>query len=121
MSRVRSTDTRPERLLRSALHREGYRFRKHVGLLPGRPDLVFRKLRVVVFVDGDFWHGYRYERWRATLSPFWQNKIDNNRSRDKRNAQRLRRAGYKVIRIWEHQLESNLASCVDRVRAALRD
>lgn len=119
MSRVRSFDTAPERIFRSALHQRGLRFRKHVASLPGRPDVVFSSARVAVFVDGRFWHGYRLPRWKAALPPFWQEKIEKNRRRDRRNFARLRRAGWIVIRIWDHDLDRRLGACVDRVVTAL--
>src|SRR6476469_9829315 len=80
MSSVRTKDTDIEQAVRSALHRRGLRFRKHVRDLPGRPDIVFSRARVAVFVDGDFWHGYDFDTWRGGLSEFWRNKIETNRS-----------------------------------------
>src|ERR1043165_3018826 len=91
MSRIRGFDTTIELVIRRALTSAGIRYRKHVMKLPGRPDLVFRRARVVVFIDGDFWHGYRYPAWRDRLAPFWQAKIERNRRRDKKNFAVLRR------------------------------
>src|SRR5688572_30016181 len=85
MSRVRSRDTDIEQQIRSLLFRKGFRFRKHVAALPGKPDIVFPSRRLAVFVDGDFWQGYQLSRWKSSLSPFWQSKIESNRSRDRRN------------------------------------
>ena len=115
MSRVKGKDTSIEKIVRSELHKKGYRFRKHVKKLPGRPDIVFVKQKVLVFVDGDFWHGYRFPRWRGKLTPAWREKIGKTRKRDKRNFSKLRSAGYKVIRLWEHQIENDLDGCIDRV------
>lgn len=115
MSTVRSRDTDIERTVRSALHRRGIRFRTHVRALPGRPDLVFPRQRVAVFIDGDFWHGFRFPVWQDRLPAFWQSKIATNRRRDRRNYQRLRRAGWTVVRIWQHQIERNLDSCVRKI------
>ena len=69
MSKIRSWDTGPEQALRSALHKRGLRFRKHLKSLRGRPDVVFMSARVAVFVDGHFWHGYRYPAWKHKLMP----------------------------------------------------
>src|SRR5690349_13220637 len=91
MSRIRSRDTLPELTLRRLLHAAGCRFRVHVVSLAGKPDLVFRAARVVVFVDGDFWHGWRFSVWGPKLAPYWRNKIAGNRARDSRNFRRLRR------------------------------
>jgi len=120
MSRVRSTDTTPELIIRSLAHARGLRFRKHCGWLPGRPDLVFVRSRVVVFVDGDYWHGWRFPEWKEKLGSYWKQKIENNRRRDVRNFRRLRNAGWLVIRLWEHDVERDPRRCIDRVEAAIR-
>ncbi len=119
MSRVKNKDTDLEVVLRSALHKQGYRFRKHVKSLPGKPDIVFPKLRVAVFIDGDFWHGYRFPSWKQKLPDFWQKKISLNRQRDQKNFRKLRKMGWLVIRIWQHQIKQDLSSCVARIVAAL--
>jgi DNA mismatch endonuclease (patch repair protein) len=120
MSRVRNRDTDLERVLRSALHRRGLRFRKHVSALPGRPDLVVTRFRVAVFIDGDFWHGYRFPRWEHKLSEFWRRKINLNRQRDARNFRALRRAGWVVLRVWQHEIERDLDACIERVVTVTR-
>lgn len=119
MSQVKSKDTTPERLLRSRLHQLGLRFQKHVGYLPGKPDVVFPGPKVAVFVDGEFWHGFRFSVWQGNVSDFWQRKIAGNRARDLRNFRRLRRRGWTVIRIWQQQLERNPDACVERIREAV--
>jgi DNA mismatch endonuclease (patch repair protein) len=88
--------------------------------LPGRPDLVFQTEKLAVFVDGDFWHGYRFPAWRSRLSPYWKAKIERNRARDRRNFATLRRRGWHVLRIWEHAISNDLAACANRIEAALR-
>jgi DNA mismatch endonuclease, patch repair protein len=120
MSRVRAKDTSPERTLRAELHRRGLRFRKHVKELPGKPDVVFRGKRVAVFVDGEFWHGYRYAEWRDSLSDAWRAKIESNRARDRRNHEALAQMGWSVIRVWQHEIEGDLDGCVSRVASAVR-
>jgi DNA mismatch endonuclease, patch repair protein len=119
MSRVRSKDTRPELLVRKLAHARGLRFRKHCTHLPGSPDLVFARARVVVFVDGDYWHGWRFSSWKEKLAPYWKQKITNNRRRDQRNFGRLRRDGWLVLRVWEHEIERNPEQCIDRIAAAV--
>lgn len=119
MSRVKNKDTGIEIVLRSALHNKGYRFRKHVKNLPGRPDIVFPKACVAVFVDGDFWHGYRFPLWENKLPEFWKNKIKINRQRDQRNFRKLRKRGWVVIRLWQHEIEKDIAACISRIVAAL--
>jgi DNA mismatch endonuclease (patch repair protein) len=81
--------------------------------------MVFSPARVVVFIDGDFWHGWRFPTWCRRLSPFWKAKIERNRKRDLRNFGKLRRAGWKVVRIWEHQVATDPEACVDRIGQAL--
>src|SRR5665811_945464 len=93
MSRVKGKDTGIERAVRSELHRRGLRFRKHVSSLPGKPDVVFTKARVIVFIDGDFWHGYRFPAWEEKISDFWKTKIGRTRERDAKNHRKLRREG----------------------------
>jgi DNA mismatch endonuclease, patch repair protein len=82
MSRIKRANTKPELILRRLLHSEALRFRIHVGTLPGCPDVVFSRAQVVVFVDGDFWHGWRFSTWRHKLAPYWEAKIARNRARD---------------------------------------
>jgi DNA mismatch endonuclease (patch repair protein) len=119
MARIKGRDTGLERLIRSALHRLGLRFRKHVAALPGRPDIVFPRARVAVFIDGDFWHGYRFPAWEPSLSRFWRRKIAANRARDRRNFRRLRRMGWTVIRIWQHTSRRDLTGVLDRITRAV--
>ena len=83
--------------------------------------MVFPSLRVVVFIDGDFWHGYGYDQWGKKLSPYWQMRIEKNMRRDRRNFRRLRRAGWKVLRVWEHQVNEDLDRTVRRISKALDD
>ncbi|MDE2934180.1 MAG: very short patch repair endonuclease [Chloroflexota bacterium] len=120
MARVPSEDTSIEIAVRRALHARGLRFRKNVRSLPGTPDLVFPRARVAVFVDGDFWHGWRLPAWRDSLSPYWVEKIERNRRRDRRNFARLRRQGWVVIRVWEHDILNDLQRVTDRVEEAVR-
>jgi DNA mismatch endonuclease (patch repair protein) len=115
MSRVKSKDTSLERLVRSELHKQGYRFRKNVPTLPGKPDIVFVSARVVVFVDGDFWHGYHFQCWGFKLKPYWREKIETNRSRDLRNLCKLRRRGWKVLRVWGHEIKKDVHAVVQKI------
>ena len=120
MARIRGKGTKPELLVAELLKSVGMVFEEHARDLPGRPDFVLRETRVVVFVDGDFWHGWNFPRRRLKLSEKWEAKIEGNRQRDARNFQALRRAGWRVIRIWEHQVERNPTQCLERVLSACR-
>jgi len=120
MSRIRSKDTTPELAIRKGVHARDLRFRKHAEWLPGKPDLVFTKTKVAVFVDGDFWHGWRFPQWKHKLAPSWRDKIERNRRRDQKNFRWLRREGWLVIRIWEHNIKKDVEACIDRIEAAVQ-
>lgn len=109
MSRIKGKDTKPEKLVRSLLHRMGYRFRLHVAELPGTPDIVLPRHGKIVFVNGCFWHGHklcRKGRLPETNTGFWQAKIEKNVERDKTAAQSLKNAGWQVLTIWECQTQN---------------
>jgi DNA mismatch endonuclease (patch repair protein) len=103
----RSEDSRPEVAVRSAVHALGLRFRKHIAPLPDlrcRADLVFARQRIAVFIDGCFWHGCpEHGVSPTTNSAYWQAKLGGNAKRDRRNDATLMKAGWTVIRIWEHE------------------
>ncbi len=108
MARVRATDTRPELLVRKLIFALGYRYRLHAKDLPGRPDIVFRKLGKVIFVHGCFWHRHAscaLARLPKSRLDFWLPKLDGNKKRDERNKVALQREGWKVMTIWECQLK----------------
>jgi DNA mismatch endonuclease, patch repair protein len=107
MSRVSSKDTKPEKIVRSFLHRSGFRFRLHMLNLPGKPDLVLAKYKTVIFVHGCFWH--RHKDCKKATTPrsrkgFWEEKFRRNVIRDKENCQTLRRNGWKILVVWECEL-----------------
>ena len=103
MSGIRGRNTKPEILVRSLLHREGFRFRLHVRELPGKPDIVLPKYRAAIFVHGCFWHGHDCPLYRlpGTRPDFWRNKIDRNRASDRRARDALLAAGWRVAVVWE--------------------
>jgi DNA mismatch endonuclease (patch repair protein) len=103
MSRIRSTDTKPELMVRRALHGMGYRYRLHHPGLPGRPDIVLVRYRTIFQVKGCFWHGHRCLKGRVPKqnSHYWIPKIQQNISRDRRSERKLRAAGWHVITVWE--------------------
>lgn len=104
MARVKNKDTAPEITVRSIVHRLGFRFKKNRTDLPGRPDIVLPRHRKVIFVHGCFWHGHKNCKRAARPSSnetFWHKKLDVNIARDKKNAQTLRREGWKVMTVWQ--------------------
>lgn len=120
MSRIKGKDTGLETRVRSELHKRGFRFRKHLKELPGKPDVVFTKAKVAVFIDGDFWHGYRFPAWEHKVSDFWKTKISKNRERDAKNHRRLRDMGWTVIRLWQHDLERDFEGSIGEIVSALK-
>lgn len=119
MAQIKGKNTKPEVALRKALWKLGYRYRIR-NRLQGKPDLVFKSYRAVVFVDGCFWHKcpdhFVLPRTRAQ---FWQDKINGNVVRDQRNNETLRSQGWLVIRIWEHDIKASLDECIGRVVTVL--
>jgi DNA mismatch endonuclease (patch repair protein) len=107
-------------LVRRELHRRGHRYRLHPSWIFGRPDIAFTKARLAIFIDGDFWHGWKFSQWSGKLAPYWASKIARNIRRDRKYTRRLRGEGWKVVRIWEHDVEKNLPRCVARIEAAIR-
>lgn len=104
MAGIKGKDTKPERLLRQALHARGFRFRLHSSKIQGRPDLAFPKYRAAVFVNGCFWHrhkGCRYTTTPSTRSEFWQAKFDTNVARDSLVCTALLKYGWRVATVWE--------------------
>jgi len=118
MGRIRSRDTGPERALRKLLWNAGIRYRKNVTKLPGSPDLVIQKHKVAVFIDGEFWHGYKWEEKRNRIKSnkeYWIPKIEKNMVRDNESNRELEYLGYRVLRFWQHEVEQNPAMCFMKV------
>lgn len=122
MSGIRGKDTRPECLIRRALHSRGLRYRLHDKSLAGRPDLVLRRFRAVIFVHGCFWHGHgcKFFKLPATRTDFWSSKITRNVGNDARNRALLRDAGWRVAVVWECALRGP-GHDVDAVASALEE
>src|SRR5436305_2098230 len=108
MSRIRGADTKPELLVRSALHRAGFRFRLRSRMLPGKPDIVLAKYRTVIFVHGCFWH--RHAACKLAYTPktrmeFWRAKFHGNVQRDRKNVVALTKRGWRVITVWQCEIK----------------
>lgn len=125
MSRVHSTGTKPEILVRRWLWAHGYRYRLNVKSVPGKPDIVMRKYRTAIFVNGCFWHGHegcKYFVMPKTNTEFWQNKIEHNRQRDQRNYDILLQNGWQVIVIWQCKLaKEKIENTMQAVTVALNE
>lgn len=105
MSKIKGKNTKPEMLVRSILHRHGYRFRLHAATLPGKPDIVLPRYKVAIFVHGCFWHlhGCNNSRIPATRHDWWKEKLETNVFRDLRDIDELNALGWKVLVVWECQ------------------
>lgn len=127
MSSIKSKNTGPEIMLRKALWHKNMRYRVNYKELPGSPDIVFTKYKVVVFCDGDFWHGHNWalrgisslEEELKGYSEYWQKKILRNVERDKQNDKTLQALGWVVVRIWESEIKKDVDSCVLTIQEAL--
>jgi DNA mismatch endonuclease (patch repair protein) len=121
MRAVRSKNTKPEVVVRRTAHALGYRFRLHRKDLPGKPDLVFPGRRAVVFVHGCFWHGHDCAKGKkrpAINMEFWNSKLDSNQVRDEKNVAQLKSAGWRVLIIWECEIQ-NLSDLSNQLKAFL--
>ena len=119
MARIKGKDTKPEMIVRRYLHAHGYRYRINVRRLPGTPDIVLRRFRTVIFINGCFWHGHegcRYFVMPKSNTPFWEKKIERNKQRDVEKRIQLRRMGWHTIikRVFAHSLRDLEISTIER-------
>ena len=135
MAAIRSRDTKPEIILRKRLWSEGYRYRKNVKDLPGKPDIVLRRYRICIFVDSEFFHGKdfesdyhsnKYNSLREQLehsnhSEFWLNKIQNNMKHDREIEAQLKGMGWKVLRFWSKEVLKHPDDCIRVIDEAVED
>lgn len=121
MAKIRSKETKFEKEIVHALKKTTRKkFQTNVTSIRGRPDIVFHKYKVCVFLDSDFWHGWYYPKWKHLLkNDFWREKIENNRKRDRRNTAYLRRNGWTVLRFWEHEIKKNREQVLRKITLAL--
>ena len=123
MSKIRSKDTKPETLVRKMLFAKGYRYRLHVRNLPGKPDIVLSKYNAVIFVHGCFWHLHQSCRDGTipkTRTDYWKDKLLGNKERDKKHRRDLRKLGWRVLRLWECEVEKNPDKVMKRLNAFLK-
>lgn len=109
MAKIKSKDTKPELIVRQYLYAHGFRYRKNVKGLPGTPDIVLRKYKIVIFIHGCFWHGHDIDfRLPHTNTEYWISKIKKNKERDNENKKKLLNMGWGVMTIWECQLKKSI-------------
>ncbi len=116
--KIRSKDTKIERLLAKALWSKGYRYRKNCKDIFGKPDFCFKGKKIAIFCDSEFWHGYNYlekgERFKTNVE-FWEKKILRNIERDKEVNKKLITEGWTILRFWGREIQKELDSCVEKV------
>lgn len=120
MQSIRSVNTVPEKMVATELRRRKIYFAQHDAKITGKPDFIFRRKKVAVFIDSDFWHGHpkRGVMPKSNVA-YWMNKIERNKQRDRKVTQSLKREGWKVIRIWEYDVKKNFDRSMSKILHAI--
>ena len=120
MQNIRSKNTKPEQLIMHELKKQKIYFAKHVDSIFGKPDIVFRKKKIVVFIDSDFWH---FHPKRCVMpksnTEYWMKKLNRNRQRDQEVNQKLKENGWEVIRLWEYDVKHSIDNCMQTIYDAI--
>jgi len=120
MSRIRGTNTKIDLVMKELLSE----MKVEYGMYPkmyGNPDFILKKMKVAIFCDGDFWHGYKYDERKKPSKKFWRDKIEGNMRRDRQVSRTLRRNGWSVLRFWEHDIEKNPENCRRRIERKIAE
>lgn len=120
MSRIRGTNTGIDLKMNKMLKDMGCKFEMYPKMY-GNPDFVLKRKRIVIYCDGDFWHGYRYKERKKPAKKFWRDKIEQNMRRDRRITSKLRRDGWSVLRFWEHDIEQRPEKCKSRILKKIKE
>jgi len=116
MSKIRSKNTKSEVLVFRELRKRGIYFQKHYKRAAGNPDIALPRKKKAVFIDGDFWHGYQFSKLKKRLpKKYWLAKIERNIKRDRKNRAQLRKEGWEVLRVWEHEVQKDLDGVVIKI------
>lgn len=115
MSRIRGRDTKIDKIMEAILQEIKCTYEKYPKMY-GNPDFVIRNKKIAIFCDGDFWHGYLYEKKKKPAKKFWRDKIKGNMKRDRRISRRLRSDGWSVLRFWEHDIEKRRDVCCKKIQ-----
>lgn len=122
MSKIKGKDTIPEKLLRKALWNNGIKYRKTNKKIIGNPDITIKKYKLAIFVDGEFWHGYKWEEKKAKIKSnrdYWIQKIEGNIARDERVKRELEETGWTVLRFWEKEIRLGLEECIKEIKKTI--
>ncbi|MFA5004614.1 MAG: very short patch repair endonuclease [Candidatus Omnitrophota bacterium] len=123
MARIRSNNTSPELVLKNKLWGSGIRFSRKPSIVLGKPDIVLNKQKIAIFIDGEFWHGYRWDEKKKKIKSnraYWIPKIERTIARDKDNNKKLKRTGWKVLRFWQHQIIKDLPKCIEKIKKIMK-
>lgn len=123
MRKIRSERTTPEVLLQKTLRKAKIKFRKNCSALAGKPDIVLLAKKIAVFVDGEFWHGYRWQQKKKKIKDnrgYWIPKIERNIARDRKHNRKLKNSGWQVIRFWQQQVIKDLPGCIQKIKKSLK-
>jgi DNA mismatch endonuclease (patch repair protein) len=116
MSHIVSKNTNVELIVFRELRKRGVYFQKHYNRISGKPDIAFPRKKKAIFIDGDFWHGYGFAKMKGRLpKKYWVKKIEGNKLRDKKISQKLKKEGWKVLRIWEHEIKMDKEKVIDKI------
>jgi DNA mismatch endonuclease, patch repair protein len=123
MRKIKSKNTAPELLFQSLLRKEKIRYTTINDGLPGRPDIVLKLFPVAIFIDGEFWHGYKWAEKKQRIKKnrtYWIKKIENNMKRDKKKRRELRASGWSVVKFWEQEVRNNPEKCLSRIKRLMK-
>ena len=124
MRKIKSDKTSPEILLQKALRKTGIKYKKNYKALIGNPDIALINKKIAIFIDGEFWHGYHWNQKKKKIKAnrrYWIPKIERNIKRDKQNAKKLKRAGWRVVRFWQHQINKDLSKCIKKIKKIMKE
>lgn len=120
MSRIRSKNTKIDLKMKKILSSLNCRYEMYPKMF-GNPDFVLKRKKIIIYCDGDFWHGYKYQEKKKPTKKFWKDKIEGNMERDRRITRKLRRDGWAVLRFWEHDIEKNPEKCIRRIKTKIKE
>jgi len=121
MSRIRDRDTGIEKTIFSYLRKKKIYFQKHYSKVTGKPDIALPAKKIAVFINGDFWHGYRFRKWGNRIpKKYWKKKIETNMVRDKKNYSLLKKAGWRLLKVWGHEIIEHPEKACRKIESFLR-
>ena len=120
MSRIRGSNTKIDLKMKDILSNLNYSYQMYPKMY-GNPDFLLKRKKIIIYCDGDFWHGYKYQEKKKPSKKFWRDKIEGNMKRDAKVTRKLRRNGWSVLRFWEHDIEKKPEKCVRRIKRKIAE